>query len=110
MHILPVKKTCLCYVHYYTIEIIFEINIAIYHSYLFVVPNFSFWYFLRYPDDKKQKLRCEWAREIKKKIIILEGFIKQPVKKQNQFLLNVFFFFPSLTAVWVFFSFLSKRF
>ena len=32
MHILPVKKICLCYVYYWTIEIIFEINIVICHS------------------------------------------------------------------------------
>ena len=32
MHILPVKKIDLYYVHYYTIEIIFKINIVICHS------------------------------------------------------------------------------
>ena len=32
MHILSVKKISLCYVHYQTIETIFEINIVICHS------------------------------------------------------------------------------
>ena len=42
MHILSVKKICLCYFHYQKIEIIFETNIVICHSYLFFVPYFPF--------------------------------------------------------------------
>ena len=46
----------------------------------FAIPSyFPFQFFLRYPDFKKQKLRCEWAGEIKNMIIILKGFIKQSV-------------------------------
>ena len=69
MHILSLEKISLCYVHYWTIEITFEINIAICLSKLFAVPNFSFWYFLRNPGIKKQNLGFEWACEIKKWLI-----------------------------------------
>ena len=55
------QKNCLYYVH-----IIFEINIVICHSQLFVIPYFPFWYFLRHPDIKKQNLVCEWACKTKK--------------------------------------------
>ena len=35
----------------------------------FAIPSYSpFQYFLRYRDFKKQKLRCEWAGEIKNMI------------------------------------------
>ena len=109
MHILSVKKICLCYVCYLTIEIVFEINIVICHPQLFVVPKFLFRYFLRNPDIKKQNLGCEWACEIKKwLIIILKVLIKQSVLKQSLTFLSISFLIDCCISV--FFCFLIKPF
>ena len=69
MHILCVKKIYLRYAHYLNIDISFEINIVICHSQKFAVPNFRFWYFLRHPDIKDWKMRCQYACEINKYIV-----------------------------------------
>ena len=110
MHILPVKQICLCYVHYKTIEIIFEINIVI--SILNYLPFPASPFGISYCViliPKKRNFGCEWACEIKKwLIIILKGFIKQPAIKQGPTYLS----FSSLIdcCVSVFFSFVIRAF
>ena len=64
-------------------EIIFEIYIVICYSHLVAVPNSPFWYFMRHPDFKKQRLHYEWAHEIKKSLSFLKGFIKQSIIEQT---------------------------
>ena len=60
---------------------------------LFAIPNFSFWYFLRHPDIKKQKLHCQRVGKIKKiLIIILKGLYKTTFHKTKSNLFSQFFF------------------
>ena len=63
------------------------LSVAICHS------QFPLLMLLRHSDNKKQKLRCKWAWEIKKKwlIIILKDFIKQPTIKQSLAILSFSF-------------------
>ena len=105
MHILSVKKICLCYVYYQTIEIIFKINIVICYSWLFPVPYFlliflaSFW-------KAKTGLRMSLRKE-KWLIIILKDLIKQPVIKQIPTFLSFSFLIDCCISV--FSLSLSKR-
>ena len=73
MHILSVKKICLCYFHYQIIKIIFEINILICHSYLLAVPYFPFdnsWVILI---SKSKTLAANELAKQKKYIYIILG-------------------------------------
>ena len=64
--------------------------------------QFPLWYSLGHPDNKKQNLRCEWTCGIKKMIVILKGFIKQPVIKQCPFFLSFSFLIDCCMSVFFF--------
>ena len=106
MHILSVKKICLCYVYYQTIEIIFKINIVICYSWLFPVPYFlliflaSFW---------KAKTGLRMSLRNRKMINYhIKGLNKTTCYQTNSNFSQ--FFFPHWLLHKCFLSFLIKAF
>ena len=106
MQILSVKKICLCYIHYETIEIIFEKK---YCNFPFlVICRFPFFIFLASSWYQKAKIGLQIGLQNKKRLIfILKDFIKQPVIKQSPTFLR--FFFHIDYCISLFFLSLSKR-
>ena len=108
MYILSVKKiVCVVFITKRLKLFLKEILWFAIPSY-FAVPYFSFWYFLRHSDIKKQKLGSELACKPPQKwlIIILKDFIKQPVIKQSLTFLS--FSFPIDCCISIFSLSLSK--
>ena len=94
MHFLSVKEICVAFITKRLKLSFANCNIVICHPQQLPAPSFPFGNFLRYLDIKKGKLRRERACEKKnilvtkkpiqeKMIIILKGFIKQPVIRQS---------------------------